>query len=130
MYPSAVSVALCLAGITAGGSNTERPPTVSSEANSSRVVLRPWSEYGPAPKLRMFNFAQFVLLFEEERGVPDMVCQGKIAPPDPLPVLSSEPSDVLALERTIESLKQENAWLRERLARVSRVSAEQPVETP
>jgi hypothetical protein len=70
---------------------------------------------------RLQNYRCSVLLkglsFQEERGAPDMVYQEKIAPPDPLPVLSSEPSDVLALERTIESLKQENAWLRERLAR-------------
>ena len=63
----------------------------------------------------MFSFAQKDYL--SKRNGPDMVYQEKIAPPDPLPVLSSEPSDVLALERTIESLKQENAWLRERLAR-------------
>jgi hypothetical protein len=43
-----------------------------------------------------------------------MVSQEKIAPPG-LP--ASEPPDVLHLERTIESLKQENAWLKEQLAR-------------
>jgi hypothetical protein len=49
-----------------------------------------------------------------------MVDEEKIAPPpDPLPVLS-EPSDVLLSRRTIESLKQENAWLKERLARIIR----------
>jgi hypothetical protein len=69
------------------------------------------------------------LLFQEERGVLMMVYQEKIAPPDPLPVLS-EPSDVLLSQRTIESLKQENAWLKERLAHISRVSAEQPTERP
>jgi hypothetical protein len=48
-----------------------------------------------------------------------MVYQEKIAPPGPLPA-STEPSDVLAFERTIESLEQENAWLKDQLARIVR----------
>jgi hypothetical protein len=48
-----------------------------------------------------------------------MVFQDKIAPPGPLPV-ASEPSDVLHLQRTMDSLEQENAWLREQLARIIR----------
>jgi hypothetical protein len=43
-----------------------------------------------------------------------MVYQKKIAPPGPLPVLASELSDVLLSQHTIESLEQENAWLKER----------------
>jgi hypothetical protein len=43
-----------------------------------------------------------------------MVYQEKVAPPGSLPVLASEPSDVLLSPRTIESLEQENAWLKER----------------
>jgi hypothetical protein len=38
----------------------------------------------------------------------------------PKPNLISEPPDVLNLQRTIESLERENAWLRERLARIIR----------
>jgi hypothetical protein len=49
-----------------------------------------------------------------------MVDQEKIAPPGPLPVIASEPADVLYSERTIESLEQENAWLKERLAQILR----------
>ena len=57
-----------------------------------------------------------------------MVYQEKITPPDPLPVLASDPfdvllsqrTDVLLSQRTIESLEQENAWLKERLARIIR----------
>ena len=49
-----------------------------------------------------------------------MVYQEKIAPPNSLPVLASEPSDVLRSQRTIESLELENAWLKERLARIIR----------
>ena len=37
-------------------------------------------------------------------------------PPHPLPVPPREPPDVLLLNRTIKSLEQENAWLKERLA--------------
>jgi hypothetical protein len=48
-----------------------------------------------------------------------MVYQEKIAARGPLPVLR-EPADVLLLRRTIESLKQENAWLKEQLARIIR----------
>jgi hypothetical protein len=44
------------------------------------------------------------------------VYQEKIAP---LPA-PTEPPDVLAFERTIESLEQENAWLKDRLARMVR----------
>ena len=46
------------------------------------------------------------------------IYQEKIAPPGPLPVLASKPSDVLL--RTIESREQENAWLKERLTRIIR----------
>jgi hypothetical protein len=45
--------------------------------------------------------------------------QEKIAPPGPLPA-PSEPADVLHLQRTIDSLEQENAWLKERLAQILR----------
>ena len=48
-----------------------------------------------------------------------MVYEEKIAPPGPL-LASTEPSDALAFERTIESLEQENAWLKDRLARMVR----------
>ena len=39
MYPSPMSRALCSAGIAAGGSKTEVLPTLSSDANSSRVSI-------------------------------------------------------------------------------------------
>ncbi len=48
-----------------------------------------------------------------------MVYQEKIAPPEPL-APTREPPDVLLLDRTIESLEQENAWLKEQLARITR----------
>ncbi len=48
-----------------------------------------------------------------------MVYQEKIAPPEPL-APTREPADVLLLDRTIESLEQENAWLKEQLARITR----------
>jgi len=41
----------------------------------------------------------------------------------PLPVPTREPPDVLLLQRTIESLEQENAWLKERIAEVRRDKA-------
>ena len=44
-----------------------------------------------------------------------MVYQEKIAPPEPL-APTREPADVLLLDRTIESLEQENAWLKEQLS--------------
>jgi hypothetical protein len=47
-----------------------------------------------------------------------MIHQDNIAPPGPLP--GNEPSDVLRLQRTIDSLQQENAWLKEELARIVR----------
>jgi hypothetical protein len=53
-----------------------------------------------------------------EKGNAIMVSQEKIAPPGRLP--ASEPPDVLHLQRTIDSLEQENAWLKEQLARVVR----------
>jgi hypothetical protein len=46
-----------------------------------------------------------------------MVYQEKIAPSGPLPP-TGEPSDVLHLQRTIDSLEKENAWLKEQLARI------------
>jgi hypothetical protein len=49
-----------------------------------------------------------------------MVYQEKISPLGPLPALT-EPSDVLAFQRTINSLERENAWLKERLARIMSV---------
>jgi hypothetical protein len=48
-----------------------------------------------------------------------MIHQEKIAPPGALPA-PSEPADVLNFQRTIDSLVQENAWLREQLRRVTR----------
>ena len=45
--------------------------------------------------------------------------QEKITPPDPLPA-RTRPPDVLTLQHTIKSLKQENAWLKEQLARIVR----------
>jgi len=48
-----------------------------------------------------------------------MVHQEKIAPPEPLPS-TSERSDVLKLQRTIDSLEQENTWLKVQLVRVVR----------
>jgi len=50
-----------------------------------------------------------------------MVYQEK--PPPPLPVPTREPPDVLLLQRTITSLEQENAWLKERIAEVRRDKA-------
>jgi hypothetical protein len=44
--------------------------------------------------------------------------QEKNAPPRPLPFPIREPPDVLLLQRTIKSLEQENAWLKERLAQL------------
>jgi hypothetical protein len=59
IYPSAMSRALCSVGITAGGSNTAHLPTVSSEANSSRVgildfeaMIRIW----PRSKIKNVQF--------------------------------------------------------------------------
>jgi hypothetical protein len=48
-----------------------------------------------------------------------MVYQEKIAPLGPLPA-PTEPSDMLAFQRTIDSLERENTWLKERLARIIR----------
>jgi len=48
-----------------------------------------------------------------------MVYQEKIAPPGPLPD-HTEPLDVLLLQRTIESVEQENEWLKEHLAGIVR----------
>jgi hypothetical protein len=53
----------------------------------------------------------------QEEGVP-VIHQEIIAPPKPLS--TNEPSDVLRLQRTIDSLEQENAWLKEQLARIVR----------
>jgi hypothetical protein len=50
----------------------------------------------------------------KRKGFLMMVYQEKIVPPGSLPVLASEPPDVLLSQRTIESLEQENAWLKER----------------
>jgi hypothetical protein len=46
-----------------------------------------------------------------------MGSQEKITLLRPLPG-PSEPSDVLHLQRTIDSLEKENAWLKEQLARI------------
>jgi hypothetical protein len=40
-------------------------------------------------------------------------------PPEAAPV-PSEPPDVLRLQRTIDSLEKENAWLKEQLAQITR----------
>src|ERR1700733_10406595 len=42
----------------------------------------------------------------------------KAVPPETVPVVSDEPSDVLRLQRTIDSLEKENTWLKARLARI------------
>jgi hypothetical protein len=47
------------------------------------------------------------------------VYQEKITPPGPLPA-RTKPPDVLTLQHTIKSLEQENAWLKEQLARIVR----------
>jgi hypothetical protein len=44
------------------------------------------------------------------------VYQEKITPPGPLPARTKP--DVLTLQHIIKSLEQENAWLKEQLARV------------
>ena len=48
-----------------------------------------------------------------------MIHQEQSAPHLTLPA-PSEPTDVLNLQRTIDSLEQENAWLREQLRRITR----------
>jgi hypothetical protein len=48
-----------------------------------------------------------------------MIDQEKNAPPG---TATTEPSDVLHLQRTIDSLEQENAWLKKQLARAARDS--------
>jgi hypothetical protein len=48
-----------------------------------------------------------------------LIYQEKISSPGPLPD-STEPPDVLYLNRTIESLKRENAWLKQQLERAPR----------
>jgi hypothetical protein len=48
-----------------------------------------------------------------------MVYQEKITQPGPLPA-ANEPADVLHLQRTIDSLERENAWLKAQLARMVR----------
>ena len=47
------------------------------------------------------------------------VYQEKITPPGPRPA-RTKPPDVLTLQRTIKSFEQENAWLKEQLARIVR----------
>jgi hypothetical protein len=47
------------------------------------------------------------------------IYQEKIAPLGPLPA-RTKPPDVLTLQHAIESLEQENAWLKEQLARFVR----------
>ena len=49
-----------------------------------------------------------------------MVYQEKPAPPGPLAAGTSEPPDVLHLQRTIYSLERENAWLKAQLALIVR----------
>ena len=58
-------------------------------------------------------------LFHHQRRRERMVDQEMITPPVPLPT-PSEPSDVLHMQRTIDSLEQENAWLKARIARMVR----------
>jgi hypothetical protein len=47
-----------------------------------------------------------------------LVYQEKIAPPGPLPFPIREPADVFLCQRTIKSLEQEIASLKERLAQI------------
>jgi hypothetical protein len=47
-----------------------------------------------------------------------MVTASKTPPPEAVP--PSEPADVLHLQRTIDSLERENAWLKAELARIVR----------
>ena len=47
-----------------------------------------------------------------------LVHQEKIAPSGPLPFPTREPADVFLCQRTIKSLEQEIASLRERLAQI------------
>jgi hypothetical protein len=50
---------------------------------------------------------------------PSNVRKLKVVPQEALPV-TSEPLDVLHLQRTIDSLEKENGWLKEQLARIIR----------
>jgi hypothetical protein len=52
-----------------------------------------------------------------EQGIPHDGSPTEVAQPEPLPS-TSEPSDVLKLQRTIDSLEQENTWLKVQLVRV------------
>ena len=47
-----------------------------------------------------------------------MVYQERIDPPEP--ISDSEPSDAPQMQRTIDSLQQENTWLKAQLVRVVR----------
>jgi hypothetical protein len=52
------------------------------------------------------------------RGHPHHELPREIASPHPLPFPTREFPDVFLLQRTIKSLEQENAWLKERLAQL------------
>ena len=110
MYPSPISLAVCWAGIAAGRSITEQLPTVSSEANSSRV-----SNLGSEAMIRIWPSSKIINVqlcsdrlgtintkdcCSKRNGFLMMVYQEKIVPPGSLPVLASEPPDVLLSQRT------------------------------
>jgi hypothetical protein len=67
MYPSPTSRALCWAGIIAGGSSIEHLPTVSREANSSRVsTLR--TEAIDSSMARFPNYTCSILLKSAQKS--------------------------------------------------------------
>ena len=70
------------------------------------------------PSNKAEQSAAAALAFPKRRPLM-MIYQEKIAPPGPLPD-HTEPPDVLSFKRTIESLEQENACLKEQLARMLR----------
>jgi hypothetical protein len=97
------------------------------------MVWRPSSEYDPigdwghgpfcSDRGTIYSRALGYLLkgsWFTRKGKPlMMIYQEKIVQPGSLPA-PVEPADALHLQRTIDSLEQENAWLREQLRRVTR----------
>jgi hypothetical protein len=99
-----------------------RAPAASEErsANSRTKPTQPkYQALGTARGISIQRAIPLTARVFTRKGSLMMVYQEKIAPPGPLPD-HTEPTGVLLSQRTIDSVGQENAWLKEQLAGIVR----------
>ena len=87
-------------------------------AEQCKACAAEYQAIGTARDISILRAILQPLLIHEE-GPLMMVYQEKIAPPGPLPA-HTEPPVMRSFQRTIETVEQENEWLKEQLAGIVR----------